>query len=56
MDESIQVRDGIEKLIDENPFKPFVGSLPAFNTREEISQWIRDLRDGDDYTACESTS
>lgn len=32
---------------DENPFAAYVGALRAFETREEIGTWLRDLRDDD---------
>jgi len=32
---------------DENPFAAYVGALRAFETREEIGAWLRDLRDDD---------
>jgi AbrB family looped-hinge helix DNA binding protein len=33
---------------EKNPFADFVGVLPAFKTTDEINEWIRDLRDGDE--------
>jgi AbrB family looped-hinge helix DNA binding protein len=30
-----------------NPFNAYLGVLPAFSSREEIDDWIRDLRDDD---------
>lgn len=30
-----------------NPFSAYLGVLPAFQSREEINAWIRDLRDDD---------
>ena len=32
-----------------NPFKAFLGALPAFSSLEEINAWIRDLRDDDPW-------
>ncbi len=32
---------------DKNPFAAYVGALRAFETREEIGAWLRDLRDDD---------
>ena len=29
-----------------NPFVAFMGSLPAFSTKEEIDAWVSELRDG----------
>ncbi len=31
-----------------NPFGEWVGVLPAFETREEIHAWVREMRDGDE--------
>lgn len=31
-----------------NPFEEWVGVLPAFETREEINAWVREMRDGDE--------
>ena len=36
-----------EEGVGDNPFEPFVGSLPAFSTRDDINAWIRDLRNDD---------
>jgi len=33
----------------ENPFKAYLGALPAFSSLEEINAWIRDLRDDDPW-------
>lgn len=33
---------------EENPFKKYVGVLPAFKTREEVNAWVRSLRDEED--------
>jgi AbrB family looped-hinge helix DNA binding protein len=30
-----------------NPFRAYLGALPAFSSREEIDAWIRDLREDD---------
>lgn len=30
---------------EENPFRAYLGALPAFSSLEEINTWIRDLRD-----------
>lgn len=32
----------------ENPFADFVGALPAFETKEEINKWLRELRGHDE--------
>jgi AbrB family looped-hinge helix DNA binding protein len=29
----------------ENPFRKYMGSLPAFKTAEEVNDWLADLRD-----------
>jgi antitoxin PrlF len=34
---------------EENPFKAYLGALPAFSSLEEINAWIRDLRDDDPW-------
>jgi AbrB family looped-hinge helix DNA binding protein len=31
-----------------NPFADFVGALPAFETKEEINTWLRELRGHDE--------
>jgi antitoxin PrlF len=31
----------------ENPFKKYIGALPAFEHRQEINKWVADLRDDD---------
>ena len=31
-----------------NPFEEWVGVLPAFETREQINAWVREMRDGDE--------
>jgi antitoxin PrlF len=31
----------------ENPFDQFIGAYPAFKTRKEINDWIREMRDPD---------
>ncbi len=31
-----------------NPFEEWLGVLPAFETREEINAWVREMRDGDE--------
>jgi AbrB family looped-hinge helix DNA binding protein len=28
-----------------NPFERWAGALPAFDSLEEINQWVRDMRD-----------
>lgn len=38
------LRPGRQKA---NPFKAYLGALPAFGSREEINAWIGDLRDGE---------
>jgi len=30
-----------------NPFSAYMGALPAFRSREEINDWVRDLREDD---------
>jgi AbrB family looped-hinge helix DNA binding protein len=30
-----------------NPFSAYLGVLPAFESRKEINEWIRDLREDD---------
>jgi len=37
---------------EENPFKAYLGALPAFSSLQEINAWVRDLRDDD---PCEET-
>jgi antitoxin PrlF len=29
----------------ENPFKKYVGSLPAFSSQDQINSWVRSLRE-----------
>ena len=42
---SDQDRTYLRPVRDEgNPFAAFVGALPAFETKEEINAWLRDLR------------
>ena len=36
--------------IESNPFRAFVGALPAFGSVKEINRWVRDIR-GDDFEA-----
>ena len=31
----------------DNPFAAYAGALPAFETRDEIGTWVRDLREDD---------
>ena len=33
---------------ERNPFEEWIGVLPAFETREEINAWVREMRDGDE--------
>lgn len=33
---------------ERNPFEAYVGALPAFSTRKEIHDWVREMR-GDDF-------
>ena len=30
-----------------NPFSAYLGALPAFRSRKEINDWVRDLREDD---------
>jgi hypothetical protein len=30
---------------NKNPFEKYAGALPAFSSRGEINEWVRDLRD-----------
>lgn len=32
-------------VTSENPFAKWVGALPAFKSRKEINDWIREMRD-----------
>jgi antitoxin PrlF len=34
-----------------DPFAAYAGVLPAFGSRDEIAEWVRDLREGEDGTA-----
>jgi AbrB family looped-hinge helix DNA binding protein len=31
-----------------DPFAEYVGALPAFGSRDEVVQWVRELRDDED--------
>lgn len=33
---------------EKNPFDQFVGILPAFSSKKEINEWVREMR-GDDF-------
>ncbi len=32
---------------DRNPFEAYVGALGGFSSREQIIEWVRDMRDED---------
>jgi antitoxin PrlF len=56
----LQAGDQIEFVVDqgrtilrparpaENPFLQFVGALPVFSTRQEVNEWVANLRDEED--------
>lgn len=33
--------------LEKNPFEKYIGALPGFSNREEIDEWVSDLRDDD---------
>ncbi|RXH57419.1 AbrB/MazE/SpoVT family DNA-binding domain-containing protein [Granulicella sibirica] len=37
--------------LEVNPFDEFIGALPAFETREEVIEWVRSLRDDEPESA-----
>ncbi len=34
-----------------NPFEKYIGAFPAFSTRQEVLDWVSDLRDDEDRIA-----
>lgn len=33
--------------LEANPFKKYIGSLPAFQTRQQVNEWVAELREDD---------
>jgi len=33
--------------LEKNPFEKYIGALPGFSKREEIDEWVSDMRDDD---------
>ena len=33
--------------LEKNPFEKYIGALPGFSDREEIDEWVSDMRDDD---------
>lgn len=48
-----RIKDGLVTVVpvrdeEENIFEKWIGRYPAFNSREEINDWISDLRDDEE--------